>query len=124
MMFVTDYFDIIKCESINVHDGFIQFQCRKWKRISANLLPCLIEVIHVEVRIAKRMNKRASLKTANLGHHVRQQCVRGNVEWNAKENICASLVELTIQLTIGDMELKESMTRHQCHLIQLTNVPC
>ena len=122
-MLVTNNFDVIIGEPINVHDAFIQFQCRKRKRVSADLLSSLVEVIHVQMRISEGMNECSRLKSTHLSHHVCQQRIGGNVEWNAEEDISASLVQLTIQLAIGDMELEEGMTRHQCHLIEFTNVP-
>ena len=83
----------------------------------------LLKVIVVQVGVAQGVNKDTWFEMADLGHHVGQECVRGNVERNAKKYVSTSLVELAIQFSISDMKLEKGMAWHQRHLIKFTNVP-
>src|SRR6056300_337836 len=69
------------------------------------------------------MHKITYFKITSLCHHVYEEGVRGNVEWNAQENIRTALVELTREFAICYVKLKKRMTRRQRHLIDKSNVP-
>ncbi|MNZ74869.1 hypothetical protein D3C78_933310 [compost metagenome] len=71
----------------------------------------LFHVIAVEMGIATSPDKITHFKVTLLRHHMYQQRVAGNVEWQAKEHIAGALVKLTRQLAIGNVELEESVTR-------------
>lgn len=47
----------------------------------------------------------------DLGKKASQKCIRSNIEWNAKTQICRSLVHLARQFPIGYIKLHE---RSQC----------
>ena len=55
----------------------------------------LLHVVAVEMRIAERVDEFANAEIACLRHHMREECVAGNVEWHAEEDIGTSLVQLT-----------------------------
>ena len=83
----------------------------------------MVEVVVVEVSVPEGVDKDAGFQAADLSHHVGEQRIGGNVERNAEEDIGASLVELTIQTTIGHMKLEEGVARHEGHFIEFTHVP-
>ena len=52
------------------------------------------------------MHEIADGKAGHLGHHMRQQRIRCDIEWHAEEDIGAPLIELAAQLSLGDVELE------------------
>lgn len=73
--------------------------------------------------VPARPYKVPRLKTALLRDHTGEQRVAGDIERNAEENVAASLIELTGQPALGDVELEEHMTRRKRHLVHLSDVP-
>lgn len=72
----------------------------------------------------------AYIQVTLLGQHVREQCVARNVEGYAEENICTALVQLAGELGFATrflrrchIELKEGVTGHECHLIEVSHIP-
>lgn len=66
-----------------------QFPC-----FARELPPYLLEVVLVDVRVTARPDKLTHLQAADRRHHMRQQCIAGDVERHAEEHIGAALVEL------------------------------
>ena len=64
-------------------------------RLARELQAHLVQVILVDVCIAKGVHELARLQAAHLRHHHRQQRIAGNVEGHAQENVGRALVELT-----------------------------
>ena len=112
VMFVAFNLNVLIGEAINIGDVWIQLQPWKGKWFSRDLQLGLFKMIVVQVGITQRVNKDPRFEVADLCHHVREKCVRGNVERDAKKNIGASLVELAIQFSIGDMKLEKGMAWH------------
>ena len=123
VVFVADHFNVLVGEPVNVHDLRVEFECWEGEWFSRDLETCLLEVVVVEVSITKSVDEHTGLQMAHLGHHVRQQCIGCNVEWNAKKDVGASLVELAVQATICDMKLEKGVAGHQCHLIEFPHIP-
>ena len=80
-------------------------------------------MVFIDVRIAEGMDEITILQAASLRNHHGEQSVRSNVERNAQKNVGTTLVKLAAKSSVGDIELKEDMTRRQSHLIHLTHVP-
>ena len=112
MMFVAHHLNVVVGESVNLLDGWIQVEGRKWQGRSSDLEASLVEVIVVQVGITQRVDENPRLQVAHLGHHVGQQCVGCDVERDAEKDVGASLGKLAVQTTIGDMKLEKGMTWH------------
>jgi hypothetical protein len=83
----------------------------------------LLEVVHVEVRVAEGVDEIAGLEARHLRHHLREQRVARDVERDAKEDVGAALVELAAELSVGDEELEESVAWRQRHLVHFRRIP-
>lgn len=64
-----------------------------------------LHVVEVDVRVSQHVHQVARAQAAHLGHHKRQQRVRGDVERDAKAQIGAALVHLARQLALGHEKL-------------------
>lgn len=85
---------------------------------------CLFEMVVVQVCIAEGMNKCPRLEPGHPGHHVREQSITGDVEWDTQKDIRRALVQLTRQVSLGNIELEQAMARRQRHAINIRGVPC
>ena len=81
-------------------------------------------MVAVQMRIAKRMDKLTGFQSAHLRHHHGQQCIAGDVERYAKEDIGAALVKLAGQFAVGNVKLKQRMARRQGHFVDQSGIPC
>ena len=61
----------------------VELKGGQWAAWAAQLLTRLIEVVGVEVQIAKGVNKGLGAQATDLGDHPRQQSVGGYVKGNA-----------------------------------------
>ena len=75
----------------------IPLERHAWQRacVARQLLRRLLEVIKVEVCIAKRMDELAHLQAALLGNHHREQRIRSDIKGHAQEDIATALIQLT-----------------------------
>lgn len=64
-----------------------------------------LDVVEVNVRISQHVHQIAGAQATHLGHHKRQQRIRGDVERDAKAQIGAALVHLARQLALGHEKL-------------------
>ena len=71
----------------------------------------LLDMVAVQMGIAERMDKLTGFQFAHLRHHHGQQCVAGDVERYAKEDIGATLVKLAGQFAVGNVKLKQRVAR-------------
>src|SRR5574343_609017 len=97
---VVHQLDRVHRELIDVLDGWIELQRWRWEDWVVCLLAYLIHVVLVHMRITKDQSKFVNSVTADLRNHVRQQRVRGDVEWNAKKQISRTLVHLAAQFIV------------------------
>ena len=70
----------------------IDDHARKRTRIARHLQLDLLEVVAIDVGIAKCVDELTSLESGDLCHHHEQKRIRCDVERNAKEDIGAALV--------------------------------
>jgi hypothetical protein len=73
--------------------------------------------------VPKRVNEIAGFEITNGSHHVRQQRIRGNVERHSKEQISASLVKLTAQLSFLHVKLEHCVAGRKRHPAEFARVP-
>ena len=102
----------------------VQDEFRQRSRIPRKLQPRLFEMIEIEMRIAERMHEIACFQPAALRDHRRHQGVTCDVEGHAEKDIGRALVELARQLSVGDIELKQAVTRRERHLVEIADIPC
>src|SRR6185369_17943529 len=115
MSFVAGQLEILEVEVENRPYAGIDLHPRKRERLACELKPCLLQMVRVQVRVAKRENKVARLQIAYLSHHHCQQRIRRDVERQSQKNIGRSLIELARESSFGDVKLKEQMTGRQRH---------
>ena len=95
---------------------------RQW--FAGELFARLIEMVAVKVAIAARPDEISDLEIALLRDHVRQQCIGGDVERHAQEEVGAALVQLAAEAAVGrDVELEQRVAGRQGHLVGLPRVP-
>ena len=69
------------------------------------------------------MDELARLQPADLRNHHCEERVGRDVEGDAQENVGAALIELAGELSVGDIELEQTVARGQRHLVHLGGVP-
>ena len=90
----------------------------------------MVEVILIEMEITKGVDEVACFVIADLGNHVSEERVGGDVERYAEKKIRAALIELAgepgFAAVFGfvNVELKQQVARRKSHAIQIANVPC
>ncbi len=105
-----------------LHIG-VYLHCGQGTWLSCKLQPCLLQVVEVEVSVARSMNEFATLQARHLRHHLQQQSIGSNIKRHAKESVCRPLVELQRQLAIGYVKLKKAMAGRQRHLVDVSRIP-
>ena len=112
---------------LEIVDGFhvgVDAHCRERAGLTGELLTNLIEMVQVDVGVAGSVNELTGPQAADLGDHHRQQRVGGDVERDTEEGVGAALVELAGEFAIGNIELEQAVARRQCHLVNLSGIPC
>ena len=108
-MLVVQQLDVLKDEIIDPGDGRIEAQRRQGEGRTGELLAHLIQMVEIEVAIPACPDEIARFEAGDLGHHVCQQGIGGDVEGHAEERVGAALVELAGQLPIRDVELEQTV---------------
>lgn len=91
--------------------------------IPAQLQPGRLEVVLIEVGVAKGVDELSRVEPADLGHHHGQEGVGGDVERNAQEHVGAPLIQLAGETALGNVELEEGMAGSQGHHGNLGDIP-
>jgi hypothetical protein len=91
---VTVQMNIIESKSEEVIDGGVKDY--GWERPgrSGKLYPGLVEVVEIQMGIAKRMDKFPWPQPTGLCDHHGEQGIRRNIKWNTEEYIGRALVKL------------------------------
>ena len=84
--------EVLEAEIVDVRDGGIQRHRRQGTGFAADLLASLIEMIRIQVKVAKSVNKVADLEPANLGDHHRKERIAGDVKRHSEEAIGTALI--------------------------------
>src|SRR5215468_3313975 len=109
-----------------IEDGFrfaFDDQLRRRERLAAQLQFRLFQVIQIDVAISSGPYEFAGVEITLLSDHMSQQRVRGDIEWNAQDDVRRPLVKLAGEFTAGDIELKQRVAWLQTHSIQFADVP-
>lgn len=69
--------------------------------LALQLLPERVDVVEVDVRVAHDVGETARHHVADVGEHVRQQRVAGDIERDAQAHIAGTLVQLAVQVAPG-----------------------
>src|SRR5206468_2394837 len=103
----------------------IRVEPHQWQppRFAFELLARLLEMVEIQMRVSEGVHELTWLQSAHLRDHQRKQCVRGDVERDAEEQIGAALVELAGEPAAGHVELKKRMAGRQLHLWDVRDVP-
>ena len=80
MGIIVDQFEVIDRKSIDLIYFGIDFHLRSRSRAATELLFGLLNMVGVQMEIAEGVNKFLGLESTNLGHHPREQCVRGDIK--------------------------------------------
>ena len=103
--------------------GRIDVHLRQGARLARELQLHLLQVVEVDVGIAQGVDKVAGAQPRDLGHHLQQQGIGGDVERHAQEDVGTALVELQAQPPVGYIELEEGVAGRQVHPVQVGYVP-
>ena len=96
MWVVVDQLEIVVREVKQVRHVRVQDHLRQRTGLARQLFARLVHVVQVEVNVSKRVHEFAGLQPHDLGDHHGQQGVRRDVEGDAEERVCASLVKLAV----------------------------
>lgn len=121
--FVAHHFKVIKRKVVDALHLAPEAQLGKRLGRALQLLAQRFDVVQVDVRIAQCVHKVARLQTGNVRNHVRQQRVAGDIERYAQAHVCAALVQLARQLSVGHVELDETVARWQRHFGNVHRIP-
>mmetsp|Transcript_20028 Transcript_20028/g.76724 ORF Transcript_20028/g.76724 Transcript_20028/m.76724 type:complete len:245 (+) Transcript_20028:255-989(+) len=81
-------------------------------------------MVQIHVGVAEHMREPAGLIASDVGKHVGESGVGGDVEWHAEKEVATPLVQLAVQvLVLAHIELRQQMARRQCHLRKVLRVP-
>src|SRR5947209_9005765 len=101
----------------------LDHQARQFAWLTRELQPRLIEMVGIEMTIAAGPDEHAGVEAALSRQHVREECIGGDVERDAKKDVGAALIELQVETSARDLRLKEAMARRQGHAVDLTGIP-
>lgn len=120
---VTAEREVFVAKGVDVVDGRIERHRRQRPRLAAELELRLFQVVFVEVQIAEGVDEIAGREVADLGDHHGEECVAGDIERHAEEQVSAALVKLAAQAAIEDEELEKRVTGRERHLRDFTGIP-
>ena len=106
-----------------LHVG-IYYHAGQASRCACELQIHLVDVVVVDVCVAKGVDELAGLQSGHLCHHHGQKGVGGDVERHPQEGVGAALVELQRKFTLSHIELKEGMAGGEVHIVEVGHVPC
>ncbi len=120
---VVLYCEVLEAEVEEVLHVGIDHKAGQRARFAGKLEARLVEVVEVEVGIARRMHELARLEATHLRHHREQEGVAGDVERHTQERVGRSLVELEREASVGHVELEEQVAGRQVHLAEVGHIP-
>ena len=88
MGIVVDEFEVLVLEIEEALHIGIEFHLRQGTGLTRQLKLRLLDMVQIEVGVARRVDKVASLIACDLRHHLQQEGVGGDVEGHAQERIC------------------------------------
>ena len=103
--------EVFKLEREEVFHLRIDAHLGKCTRGAGELQLCLFQMIEVKMSVACGVDKLSWLKVTALGHNHGEKCVRSYVEGNAQKGVCAALIELKGEFSIGNVKLEKEVAR-------------
>ena len=116
--------DVLEAEVEDALHVGIEHEARQGARRARELQAGLLEVVEIEMRVARGVDKLARLQPAHLRHHLQQQGIARNVERHAEKRVGGALVELQREAAVGHVKLEEQMAGRQVHAPEVGHVPC
>ena len=120
---VADQLEIVEFELEDVFDFRVQLHLRQRAERAGQLEVHLVEVVEIDVCIAKGVDKFAGFEPCYLSHHEGEEGIGRYVERHAQEYIGTALVELARKFSIGNIELEKKVTGGQSHFFYQPNIP-
>src|SRR6185295_9809824 len=100
------------------------FKFGQRQRLASQQLFHLVQVIPVNMTVAKSVYELADCQTANVCDQMRQQGVGTYVEWHSQKRIGRALVKLAMKNSfLLNLELKQGVTWRQVHRVAHAWVP-
>ena len=116
----------LKIVELEIKDGShvrIDLHLRQRKGLARKLQSGLVQMVEVEMGIAKGVDEVTGLVAGHLGHHHGQQGVGGDVERHAQKDVGAALVKLAGELAVGDVKLEHGVAGRQGHAVDVGHIP-
>ena len=123
MRIVIGKLKIFKLKIKNALHIRVDVHLRQMTRLACELQIHLLQMVGIDMRIAKGMHKSAGLQTCHLRYHHREQRITGNIERHTQKDICTALVKLARQFTFVHIKLHKAMAWRKCHRINFTCIP-
>ena len=101
---------ILKAEMVNVFDQRVQSHHRERPGFTLKLYPDLIKMVLINMSIPKSMDEFTRFQACYLGYHHQQKCIGCNIERDTYEDVSTSLIQLTGEPVLGNIELEENVT--------------
>lgn len=89
---IVEEFYVSAFESEEIFLVGVELQCRESSGSSAQLFTYLVEMVEIDMYIAKSVNEFAYLQVTHMRNQMREECIRSNIERYTEENISRSLV--------------------------------
>ena len=115
--------EVVVVEAKDIRDVRVDIHRRQRIRRARELFVGLLDMIGVDMRIAKRVDELSRLETCRLCHHHREQGIGGDVERHTKEDIRTALVELAGEVAFQHVELEKTVAGRQRHIFDFSRVP-
>ena len=116
--------EILEDKVLETRASGVENHSRQRAALARELQASLLEVVGVEVEVAKGVNKGSRTKTADLSDHERQKSVGSDIEGHTKEEIRAALVELATEFALLHIKLKKRMAGSEGHEVEFGGIPC
>ena len=123
MGIVVDELEVLVLEIEERLDVGIDLHLGEGTGLTGELETGLLEVVQIEMGVTRGVDEVTGLEACHLRHHHQEQGVGGDVEGYAEEGVGRTLVELERETVTGHVELEDSVTGRQGHLVHLGHVP-
>ena len=123
MGIVVDELEVLVLEVEERLDVGINLHLGEGTGLAGELETGLLEVVQIEMGVTRGVDEVTGLEACHLCYHHEEQGIGGNVEGYAEEGVGRTLVELERETVAGHVELEDSMTGRQGHLVHFGYVP-
>ena len=123
MGIVVDELEVLVLEVKEGLDVGVDLHLGQGTGLTGELELGLLDVVQIEMGVTGGVDEVTGFETCHLCHHHQEQGVGGDVEGDAEEGVCRTLVELEGQTVTGHVELEDGVTGRQGHLVHLGHVP-